>query len=95
MKKFGYECIAKPKRFGDGTQWRFKFDNGYGASVVNDGYGKEEGLFELAVLNKHGIDYSTPITSDVEGYLKKEDVHKLLIKISSLFPKTKNKNKNG
>ena len=87
MKKFGYECISKPKMCG-GMQWKFKFENGYGASVINDGYGKEEGSFELAVLNDKGIDYSTSITSDVEGYLKEKDVKKLLNRISKLSNKT-------
>jgi len=53
----------------------FKADNGYGASIVQHSfsYGHEEGLWELAVLDKDGkLDYTTPITADVLGYLTEE-----------------------
>ena len=49
----------------------FKFDNGYGASVVRGPYtyGGDSGLFELAVIkfdgNRHDLVYDTPITNDV------------------------------
>lgn len=64
-----------------------KFPNGYGASVVRgEGtYGSDEGLYELAVLNSEGnLDYSTPITSDVLGWLSEEDVSKYLNDIAAL-----------
>ena len=37
------ECIEKK----DGTQWLFKFENGYGASVITGGiaYGGKAGFF--------------------------------------------------
>ncbi len=40
----------------DGWQWRWKFPNGYGASVTRGqytyGYGGWVGLYEIAVLDK-------------------------------------------
>jgi len=63
------------------------FPNGYGASIVRGPYtyGGNEGLFELAVLDRHGhLTYDTPITSDVEGWLTVEDVFNLLLRIQAL-----------
>jgi hypothetical protein len=65
----------------------FKFDNGYGASVVCNGmsYGNEEGLFEVAVLDKSGnIAYDTPVTDDVVGWLDFAEVADILNKIKEL-----------
>ena len=68
-----------------GSQWKFRFANGYGASVINDGYGREEGLYELAVLGPDGhLTYDTPITDDVLGYLTRTDVADALDRIEAL-----------
>ena len=61
------------------------FENGYKASVINDGYGSDEGLYEMAILDSSGtIDYTTPITDDVLGHLTEADVMKYLKQISEL-----------
>jgi hypothetical protein len=65
----------------------YKFDNGYGASVVcgRGTYGGENKLFEVAVLDKNGdLCYDTPITSDVMGYLDFADVADILNQIKAL-----------
>lgn len=65
----------------------YKFDNGYGASVVCGlgTYGAKDGLFEVAVLDRNGnITYNTPITADVLGWLDFDDVAKILNKIKAL-----------
>lgn len=70
-----------------GVQAVIKFDNGYGASVVCTPYtyGGDRGLYELAVFGKNGhITYDTPITDDVIGYLKEEEVTKILEQIQLL-----------
>jgi hypothetical protein len=70
-----------------GVQRLYQFPNGYGASVVSTPYtyGGENGLWELAVLNRHGVlDYSTPVTSDVLGWLTPEEVETHLITIAAL-----------
>lgn len=68
-----------------GKQWTFRFDNGFGASVINDGYGQESGLYELAVLNSSGsLTYDTPVTDDVLGFLTVEEVVEALDKIEAL-----------
>jgi hypothetical protein len=68
-------------------QKTYKFDNGYGASVVcNFGtYGAKDGLFEVAVLDSNGeIAYNTPVASDVIGWLDFADVADILNKIKAL-----------
>ena len=73
-----------------GEQWKFKFPNGYGASVLfaNFSYGYSKGLFELAVVKWDGdymeLCYDTEITDDVVRGASKEDVLNILEKIKSL-----------
>ena len=71
----------------DGVVSRITFDNGYGASVVKHefSYGGKDGLYELAVLDKDGnLTYDTPITNDVIGYLREQDVTDVMEKIQQL-----------
>lgn len=68
-----------------GTHTLITFENGYKGSVITDGYGADEGLYELAVVDSTGdIDYTTHITDDVIGYLTEADVMKYLKQISEL-----------
>lgn len=82
-----------PRWIGDSeyVQYLYKFENGYGASVVkgNGTYGFDADMWELAVIkwdsdNKWDITYDTPITYDVLGYLTVEDVLELLKRIKNL-----------
>ena len=71
----------------DGSQYLYKSDNGYGASIVQTlySYGGKQGLWELAVLDSNEqISYNTPITNDVLGYLTEEEVNETLKKIKNL-----------
>lgn len=67
-------------------RWQYKFDNGYGASVIIGpwSYGGDEGRFELAVTHGGRLCYSTPITDDVIGHLTFHEVVQLLEKIKAL-----------
>lgn len=70
-----------------GVKSKIMFDNGFGASVVRheNSYGGSKGLYELAVLDKEGyLNYDTPITDDVLGYLTPEKVTEILIQIQDL-----------
>lgn len=74
-----------------GVQYVFRFENGYGASVIKHfgSYGYEDDLWELAVVkfvfdDTFELDYDTPITGDVEGYLEDSDVRDLLKRIKEL-----------
>lgn len=74
----------------DGVQYIYRFNNGYGASVVRHigSYGSERGLWELAVLyfecDDWGLSYSTDITDDVIGYLNPTKVNAWLLRIMGL-----------
>lgn len=75
------------RMFGDSYSHRFKFENGYGASVIKHygSYGYVEDLFELAVLDSNDdLCYETPITDDVIGYLTNDEVLELLERIRNL-----------
>ena len=79
--------------FTEGYHYIYKFANGYGASVVKHSfsYGHEQDFWELAVTKydesgNWDICYSTPITSDVLGYLSDEEVYETLKSINSLYP---------
>ena len=71
----------------DGHGFIYKFDNGFGASVVkhSGSYGSDKGLYEIAVLDSDGdLCYSTPITDDVIGYANEEKIKDTLDRIKSL-----------
>jgi hypothetical protein len=83
--------IAEASPFG-GEQKVYRFDNGYGASVVRhqNSYGGRDGLWEVAVLrftgsgDKYVLTYDTPITNDVLGWLTDEQVASTLADIEAL-----------
>ena len=67
------------------------FPNGFGVSVIrfSHSHGGPDGLYEVAVLRGPGvgeckIDMSTPITDDVVGWLRTEDVTQLMAQIEAL-----------
>lgn len=75
----------------DGVQAVRRFDNGYGVSVVqhSSSYGGKQGFYEIAVVkfnDKGGwrINYDTPITNDVVGWLLPEDVTRVMNQVASL-----------
>lgn len=78
-----------------GIQYIAKYPNNYGASIIQHSFSYEENkrLWELAVIkyepnetNIHNfnLDYTTPITNNVIGYLTESDVNELLDKIEEL-----------
>lgn len=74
-------------RLPDGEQLEVTFPNGRGASVVrhSGSYGGRSGLWELAVLDRGGqLDFTTPIGSDVHGWLNEAEVVALLVRIAAL-----------
>lgn len=90
MERFK-EYLDFDEEYLGGPHKVYKFPNNYGASVVKHkySYGGKDGLWEIAVIcfvdgNEWDIDYSTPITSDVLGYLTDEEVCETLEKIKNL-----------
>jgi hypothetical protein len=65
---------------------RTQFDNGYEVSVVKSphSYGGDKGLYELAIFKDGDICYDTPITDDVIGYLRPEDVTDVMERVEKL-----------
>lgn len=88
---FPFEHPAyKATEMDDGIQYRFNFRNGYGASVIRHkySYGFKDGLWEIGVTDLVGnLDYSTPITDDVIGYLTEIEIAHYLDKICRLEDK--------
>ena len=86
MKTFNDLEFNELDSFYNGVQARVIFENGYGASVVKHdySYGGKDGLYELAVIKDDDLCYTTPVTTDVEGYLSEEDVTELLKQIQEL-----------
>lgn len=87
------DLIFKPHPHDPGgVQAKAFFPNGYGASVIRTSfsYGREGGLYELAVLrgNDDGYElaYDTPITDDVIGHLSTDSVSAILARIERLEP---------
>lgn len=73
-------------RHKDGVWATVTFPNGYGASVIRSGssYGGNQGFYELAVSKGRKLCYTTPITDDVLGWLRPDDVTRLLGQIEKL-----------
>lgn len=94
--KLNYEGFEKflisnePDSILGGAHYVFKFDNGYGASVIKHrgSYGHEDDLWELAVVKFDGDDwkicYTSEISDDVIGWQTDEDIRVLLERIQSL-----------
>lgn len=80
------EVIAIDKEYGNSMHHIYKFPNGYEVIVIQNEYSKgyKEGLYELAVLEKGRLRYSTPITSNTIGYLSADEVAKHLQRIEKL-----------
>lgn len=82
--------IVEEKSLNGGTQVLHRFDNGYGASVIQGpySYGGPQGQYELAVIKWRGgtfaLTYETPITDDVLGYLEPDAVQGYLRQIEAL-----------
>lgn len=57
----------------------YDLGKGYSVSVIDYGYGSDEGLYEVAVLYK-GVVTSTPLIEcdDVRGWMSMEDVFAFL-----------------
>ncbi|WP_292018419.1 hypothetical protein [Megasphaera sp. UBA4382] len=84
--KFGKYLPQVSRSDWGNERYIFQFENGYGASVIRNhlSYGGPEGFYELAVLKDGKINYRTPITNDVIGWLDKNDVADTLKQIEEL-----------
>lgn len=71
------------------TRMRVTFANGYQANIIQGGatYGTTQGLFEAAVMRGGELDYSTPITDGVVGWLDVAGVIEFCRKVAALPPR--------
>lgn len=75
------------KDFGHTRRYRYKFPNNYGASVISGtwSYGVELAVLKFNTEKNFELDYSTPITDDVIGYIEsEEELDEILEKIYKL-----------
>jgi hypothetical protein len=85
--------LVKEQPCNGGTQKLYRFENGYGASVIRHpfSYGSREGLWELGLIIYLGegeddweLHYDIQDFPDVIGYLSNSDVEELLTTIKAL-----------
>lgn len=91
------DFLVDRRRKNGGFQLLFRFENGYGASVIKApySYGGVEDLWELAVIYyskatdsfDYTLRYDTPITDDVIGWLDDPHVVEYLREIKNLPPR--------
>ena len=91
FEKYLYEATKETLSHKENYQYIFKFDNGYGASVIKNSvsHGHAQDLFELVVIKftdefTWNFCYTTKITDAVLGYLENDDVLGLLERIKNL-----------
>jgi len=93
------DCEIRHEIF-DGTQRIYRFDNGYGASLVRnknslgcyESRTSNENEWELAVIyfdgnkiDEYRLIYDTPITDDVMGHLEEDEIEEVLKRIKNLL----------
>lgn len=78
----------KTKTSLGGPQRLYRFENGYGASVVNNwaSRGTEMAVIKWRDSDSFRLVYDTPITDDVINYMDEAEVEETLRRISSLTP---------
>lgn len=85
MKIKDLDFQPHPNKYTGGERAVVTFPNGYSASVLRGGTAyTENGTYEIAVMRDGQIDYSTPITDDVLGYLSTEEAEQALAGIAAL-----------
>ena len=69
-----------------GRMVRYRFPNGYGASVIEGekSYGLELAVLEFSDSEYGSITMSTEITDDVIGFIEDEELDEILERISRL-----------
>jgi hypothetical protein len=80
----------EPKQVGAGTQVILFFGD-YELSIINDGYGADQGLYEIGVFNGNTMVSLPGITEEhdtVKGWLTEADVDSIIKKMYFLTGKT-------
>jgi hypothetical protein len=72
---------------------KYSYDNGYTVSVINTGYGKDAGLFEVAILDEIGeVAYDSPLLGKIgiRGWMRWGQVCDFLKEVKALPAKELN-----
>ena len=82
-----YEPVEE-RELNGGWQKIFRFDNGYGASLVRHAYSYGTEMAVLKFNSESNLDfklvYDTPVTDDVLGHLSPSEIDEYLEDISKL-----------
>ena len=81
------EALSRKLEFDKKGQMVFTFGDNWSLSVINNGYGASEGLFELAPMADDNIQYVEGISTeldDVRGYLTEEQVFEYVDKMAKI-----------
>jgi|TARA_B110000483_G_C17890047_1_gene425152 hypothetical protein len=72
------------------TQMVLEFGDKYSLSIINNGYGKDHGLYEIAVFAKGSLTEMPGITVEgdtVKGYLTEDEVNAIIVKMFTITGK--------
>ena len=81
------EALSRKLEFDKKGQMVFTFGDNWSLSVINNGYGASEGLFEIAPMADDKIQYVEGISTeldDVRGYLTEEQVFEYVDKMAEI-----------
>lgn len=88
MQLSDFEWKKKDISIWDGSQIVLDFGS-YQLSIINDGYGRDRGLYEIAVFESNDglsggfarLPSITGVDDDVVGYLSEDDVNGIIKKL--------------
>ena len=81
------EALSRKLEFDKKGQMVFTFGDNWSLSVINNGYGASEGLFEIAPMADDNIQYVEGISTeldDVRGYLTEDEVFEYVDKMAKI-----------
>jgi len=81
------EALSRKLEFNNKGQVVFTFGDNWSLSVINNGYGARDGLFEIAPMADDEIQYVEGISTEldnVRGYLTEDEVFEYVDKMSTI-----------
>ena len=81
------EALSRKLEFNSKGQMVFTFGDNWSLSVINNGYGASEGLFEIAPMVGGDIEYVEGISTEfdnVRGWLTEDEVFEYVDKMAEI-----------
>jgi len=81
------EALSRKLEFDKKGQMVFTFGDNWSLSVINNGYGASEGLFEIAPMVGGDIEYVEGISTEfdnVRGWLTEDEVFEYVDKMAEI-----------